>query len=105
MMLHIISPCSTQMGRMWNVQEQNPLTCPTNLNGAFQKWRTARLQANNVDIDDIFDMYAKIWLNSPPPETMIIAYPEGTWLLRLGEEPVLLGEESDFDSIMLKALH
>jgi hypothetical protein len=32
-------------------------------------------------------------------DEMIIAYPEGTWLLRTGEEPQLLGEEKDFDRI------
>lgn len=38
------------------------------------------------------------------PETMIIAHPEGTWLLRRGEEPVLLGSEADFERIWMTEL-
>lgn len=57
-----------------------------------------------MTVDEIYDAYNQVLMNGFTPEVMVIAYPEGTWLLRLGEEPRLLGEEKDFEPIMFGML-
>ena len=57
-----------------------------------------------MDVEEMFDAYQQVLMNGFVPEVMVIAYPEGTWLLRLGEEPKLLGEKKEFEPIMLGML-
>jgi len=59
---------------------------------------------NDLSIDNAFDKFREILLNGFIPDTMIVAHPEGTWLLQRGQEPKLLGDEKDFDRIWQDAL-
>ena len=55
--------------------------------------------------DEAYDAWSQILMQGFVPDVMIIAHPEGTWLLVKDQEPRLLGEEKDFEGIMLDALH
>jgi hypothetical protein len=57
-----------------------------------------------MNIDEIADAFNEVLRHPLEPEVMIWALPEGTWLLRRGEEPRLLGEEKDFERIMFGML-
>ena len=57
-----------------------------------------------MTIDEIYDAYRQVLMQGFIPETVVIAYPEGTWLLKKGEEPQLIGDEKDFESIMFGML-
>ena len=57
-----------------------------------------------MNIDEIYDAYSQVLMQGFVPDVVVIAHPEGTWLLRTGEEPKLLGEEKDFESIMFGML-
>jgi hypothetical protein len=53
---------------------------------------------NAITVAEMQAAYQEV-MNGFTPEVMIWAFPEGTWLIKKGEEPVLLGEEKDFESI------
>jgi len=42
---------------------------------------------SDLNIDNAFDMFREILLRGFTPDVMIVAHPEGTWLLQRGEEP------------------
>lgn len=56
-----------------------------------------------MNIDEMYDAYNQV-TRGFVLKAVVIAYPEGTWLLRPDEEPRLLGEEKDFESIMCGVL-
>lgn len=58
-----------------------------------------------MNVNDMADAYEQVCRGYSVPDVMLIAYPEGTWLLSTGHEPQLLGEAKDFDRIMLEFLH
>ena len=52
-----------------------------------------------LTVEDLAEAYAQTLGGYAEPD-VIVAYPEGTWLLQSGREPALLGEAGDFDGIM-----
>jgi hypothetical protein len=54
-----------------------------------------------IDLQSMLAAYEQTLRGYPPPETTLIAFLEGTWMLKTGQELVLLGEAEDFTGIML----